>query len=79
MNRQSKTRVTVEQDVAAPVERKVLAQAILDISKAANRLAASGLNHKGIVVLVSHSAALPQSTVRAVLDALEQLAGDYTR
>lgn len=73
-----KTKVTVVQDAEKPIEKPVLAQAIVDISKAAKALAASGLNRRAIVLLVSHSAAVPQGTVKAVLDSLESLTRDYT-
>jgi len=70
-------RIEVEQDPEQPVVTKVLAQAILDISSAAKKLAASGLNRKAIVVLLRDSSGQPKYVVEQVLDALEQLAEDY--
>ncbi len=64
---------------APVVERPVLAQSIVDMSRAAKRLADSGLNRKAIVILVSHSAILPARGVNAVLDSLETLTARYTR
>lgn len=70
--------IVIEQDPEAPVAQEVLAQAIVDISAAAKKLCKSGLNKKAIVVLVAHSSGRPQYVVGLVLDALEQLAKDYT-
>jgi len=70
-------RIEVEQDPEQPVVTKVLAQAILDISSAAKKLAASGLNRKAIVALLRDSSGQPKYVVEQVLDALEQLAEDY--
>ncbi len=74
----AKTNVVVEQDKEFPVEKKVLALAIVDIGTAMRALMASGLNRKAIVVLTAHKSGYSQSTVTAVIDALEQLARDYT-
>jgi len=57
----------------------VLAQAILDISKAAKRLSASGLNRKAIVLLVSADSKVAQLDVRHVLESLDYLAKTYCR
>lgn len=73
-----KSVVVVEQDPEKPIETKVLAQAIVDIGKAARALAASGLNQKAIVVLVSQDAKLPQYQVKLVLESLQYLAKTYT-
>lgn len=73
-----KTKLKIEQDPDAPVERAVLAKAILDISAAVTALKKSGLNRKAIVVLAAHASKQPQYIVANVLDALEQLKRDYT-
>ena len=70
--------VVVEQDKENPVPKKILAQAIVDISAAVKRLAASGLNRKAIVVLLSHDSGQPQYVIENVLSSLEQLSRDYT-
>lgn len=69
----------VEQDPEQPVEQKVLAQAIVDIGKAARALAAGGLNQKAVIVLVAHDAKLPQYQVKTVLESLQYLAATYTK
>lgn len=74
----AKKSLTVEQDPERPVETKVLAQAIVDIGKAARALAASGLNQKAIIVLVSHDSKQPQYQVKLVLESLQNLAKTYT-
>jgi len=74
----AKRSLKVEQDPEQPVETKVLAQAIVDIGKAARALAASGLNQKAIIVLVSHDAKQPQYQVKQVLESLQHLAKTYT-
>lgn len=70
--------LVVEQNPEQPVEKKVLAQAIVDISKAFVQLSKSGLNRKAIVVLVKNSSGAPQYQVENVLNALENLKRDYT-
>lgn len=74
----NKSKLIVEQDEAAPVEKKVLAKAIVDISESMRRLERSGLNRKAVVILVAKSANCPQYVVENVLDALRQLQQDYT-
>lgn len=71
--------VAVEQNPEKPVEPKVLAQAILDISAAMRRLSASGLNRKAIVTLVADSTNQYKGTVNLVLDALERLEANYCK
>ena len=70
-------KIVVGQDAEKPVEAKVLAQAIVDISKAARALANSGLNQKAIIVLTAHAAGQPQYVVKQILDSLQQLQRDY--
>lgn len=72
------TRVRVEQDEKEPVETKVLAKAIVRMSDDLNKLLASGLNRKAIVILVAASSGQPQYRVEAVLNALADLKRDYT-
>ncbi len=67
----------VIQEDGAPVEKTVLAKAIVDISSAMTALRKSGLNRKAIVILTSHAAQVPQGTVKAVLDGLEDLRRSY--
>jgi hypothetical protein len=71
-------KLSIAQQPDNPVKKTVLAQAIVDISKAAKDLANNGLNQKAIVLLISHSSGQSQSAVREILIAIEQLARDYT-
>jgi hypothetical protein len=73
----AKTKVMVDAG-DPPVDKVILAKAIVDASAAMKRLAASGLNQKAIRLLVSHSSGVNQTQVKCVLDSLEQLAADYT-
>jgi hypothetical protein len=72
-------KVIVKQDAEKPVEVEVLAQAIVEIGKAAKRLAASSLNRKAVVVLLSHQTGLGQGVVKAVLDGIADLESTYLR
>jgi hypothetical protein len=73
-----KVKVVVQQDEDNPVEVPILAQSIVDISRAFKALQKSGLNRKAIVVLVAHASGEYHSTTNKILDALEQLEASYT-
>lgn len=70
-------KLRVTQDPEAPVEKDVLAQAIVKLSKAATDLKTSGLNEKAIVVLLAHSTGFGHTTIKTVLAALRELRKDY--
>lgn len=72
-----KDKLVVAQVPDAPVEKTVLAKAIVDISAAMTALSKSGLNRRGIVILAAQSSKQPQYVVQDVLNALEQLRKDY--
>lgn len=71
-------RVNVTQDEDAPVPKDVLANEICRLSDSANKLLASGLNEKAVVVLLHDATKIPKNKITAVLDALAQLRTDYT-
>lgn len=73
-----KTNVLITQDPEAPIERTVLAGAIIGIEYAMKKLLKSGLNRRAIVVLVHDSCNVGKPDIRAVLESLETLAKDYT-
>ena len=75
--RKVKQPVVVEQNEAAPVEPKVLAQAIIDISEAMKKLAKSGLNRRAIVTLVAKDSRQYHNVVESVMDSLENLRKTY--
>ena len=72
-------RVKVVQEVDAPVEKEVLAEAIIKISAAAEALRKSGLNEKAIIVLIADKTKFSKNTIRTVLDGLADLRRTYTR
>lgn len=61
-----------------PIEKRVLADAIVAVSKAMTDLQKSGLNREAIVVLVCNDTKLARRDVNAVLDALRILKARYT-
>ena len=78
MANKNKNVITVQQNPEAPVETKVMAQTIVDISTSVKRLLAGGLNKRAIVILLSHSTNLYQSQVEKVLNGLENMKKDFT-
>ena len=73
-------KAVVKQDPEKPVERPVLADAIIRLSRAARSLnERSGLNEEGIVTLLQHSSKLPRRDIFAVLDSIKDLERAYCR
>lgn len=75
----SKVKVSVQQDPEKPVEKLVLAQAIVDIAGAMKKLLASGLNERAVVTLVAASTGFGHGTVRTVMQAINNMERDYYR
>ena len=71
--------VKVEQDPETPVEKSVLAKAIVDISDSLTRLGKSELNQRAIVALVQDHNGLPKKTITSVLSSLMILRANYCR
>jgi len=69
----------VMQDIDKPIEVPILAKAITDIAAAANKLSASGLNQKAIIILLSASSGIGKGDCKLVLDHLAYLAKQYTK
>lgn len=75
----------VKQDPENPVQKEVLAEAIVEISKAMKKLLSSGLNRRAIVVLIKDSVPSPgygkksisKTDIINVLDAIEDLSRNY--
>ncbi len=61
-----------------PVEKEVLAAAVVNISGALTALYKSGLNRDAIEVLLVDATRLPKRDIRAVLDAMKTLRSRYT-
>jgi len=69
----------IVQDEESPVEKDVLATAIVQISSAMKRLSKSGINRKGIVALVNDDTKLGKGLIETVLISLENLAKNYAK
>ena len=78
MQKQNAAKVVIKQDPIAPVEKEVLAQAIVRISECFIALRKNGLKKEAVIVLVARSSAQSMNTVKRVLDSLETLRQDYT-
>ena len=73
-------KLVVQQDKEKPIEKNVLAQAILDISRAANRLSSSGLTRRAVIALVHDLVpSVSKTVIRGVLDGLDQLEQEFVR
>lgn len=72
-------RVDVVQPEGEEITPKILAEAIVKISEGFQRLKRSGLNRRGIVVLIRDASSVGISDINAVLNAQETLAERYTR
>jgi hypothetical protein len=79
MIRSNRTTVKVQQDKDAPIERPVLAKAIVEIGKGFTRLLASGLNERAVIALVADSSNVGRPDIRAVLESLKSLERNYCR
>lgn len=77
MAKTEKAKVTQNPD--APVERNILAQAIVDISRAAKKLADGGVNREAVIVLIQDRVGGPKSRIRAVLNSLADLEREFCR
>ena len=75
-----KPQAKIIQDEQKPVEKNILAQAVVRISEAASDLRrSSGLNDRALVLLISASSKVGKPDVEAVLRSLENLKRDYCR
>lgn len=73
-------KVNVTQKAEAPVERNVLAQAIVDISSAMKKLTASGLTRNAVIVLVhDRLQCVGKRDIGYVFDALADLERQFCR
>lgn len=70
--------VVIKQDEDNPISKEVLAESIKTISDGMNKLLASGLNRDAVEILVRHSSGVNREDVKRVLNALRDLAANYT-
>lgn len=73
------TRAKIIQDEEKPVERPVLATAIVEISRAMTKLLDGGLNERAVVCLVHDACGVGKPDIRAVLSSLKTLHRDFCR
>jgi hypothetical protein len=74
----AKTAKVVQND-EAPVEKEILATAIVAISDAVQKLYKSGLNRKAVVALIADDTKLGKGTIDTVLSSLLDLRKTYTK
>jgi len=63
----------IVQDETAPIEKSVLAKAIVDISRAMQRIDKGGFGRETVAILVHHHSKVPLRDVRMVLEHLAWL------
>lgn len=73
------TTIKVKKSDEKPESKEILAAAIVRISESMEKLLASGINTKAIIVLIHHETKIPQKDIKAVLDAMNRLKGWYCR
>ena len=71
--------VRVVQDPEIPIEREVLAQAVIDISSSFTKLTRSGLNRRAIVALIADDTKFGKGVIEDILRSLDGLAKNYTK
>ena len=71
--------IKVKKNVEKPESTEILAEAIIRISEAFEKLKASGLNENAIVALIYDSANVSKRDIRLVLESLRKLKGWYCR
>lgn len=69
----------IQQDLHKPIDPPILAQAIVDISAAMQKLLKSGINRAGIVVLLQDATGMCKRDIVNVLVSLEDLGKKYTK
>jgi hypothetical protein len=69
----------VVQDIETPVDKEVLATAIIQISNAVHKLYNSGLNRRAVVALIADDTKLGKGTIDTVLSSLLDLRKTYTK
>ena len=62
-----------------PESKEILAEAIVNIGHAADKLLSSGINKKAVIVLLQHKTKLPMRDIELVLNSLPQLERWYCK
>lgn len=71
--------ITVKKNEQNPEKTEVLAESIIRIGEAFQKLKDTGLNERGIVVLIQDATRVSKRDITAVLDALRLLRSWYCR
>jgi hypothetical protein len=71
--------IVVKQDQDEVVPAEVMAQAIVDIGRAMKALSGSRLNARAVRVLLHDATGLPMRSIKAVIDALNDLERIYLK
>lgn len=69
----------VKQDPEKPVEKEVLAEAVVRIGEAYEALRRSGVNHRGVIVLLHDYTKVSKRTIEDVLEGLADLRKVYCK
>ncbi len=72
-------KIKVVKNAEKPEPTEVLAEAIVRIGSAMDKLKASGLNEKAILVLVHDACKVPKREIKLVFESLRKLRGWYCR
>lgn len=70
-------KINVIQDEEEEIPQEILAEAIVNISKAFKSLAKSGLNRRAIVALIHDNSRIAKRIIEMVLNNLEALKENY--
>ena len=71
--------IKVKKTEGKPESTEILASAITSIGKAADKLLASGLNTKAVIVLLHYETKVPQRDIKTILDGLKRLESWYCK
>jgi hypothetical protein len=73
------TNIKVIKNQEKPEPTEVLAEAIIRMGEAADKLKSSGLNETAIIVLLHDATKLPKRDIKLVLDSMRKLRSWYCR
>lgn len=73
------TNVKINKTEGNPESKEILAQAIVRIGDAMEKLKESGMNDYGIRVLLQHETKLPMRDIKLVIDSMRKLKSWYCR
>jgi|GEM_PF-3150370 len=69
----------IQKDGEKPIEKEILADAIVNVSAAMRKLSASGLNRNAIVTLVKDATGITKKDIEQILQALVDLKRMYCK